>query len=207
MLINPKLDFKNIIDQLKSKKIVVVDNFFKNNTCAFLRLRMQHGKKFEDIYPDYKANNYNCKNDEITNQIVLDLKENLQLINFQRAWSFIYNNKAFGVDFHADPSLLNINIWVTPNECISDFNKNGLIICDKKPPETMKESEWNGNLGNKTYEFLEKEKANFINIPYLYNRAIFFDGALFHKTNNVETKEGNENKRVSYTMLFGTQLQ
>ena len=36
-----------------------------------------------------------------------------------------------------------------------------------------------------------------------FNRAIFFDGAYFHKTDDVDMKEGFKNKRVSYTMLFG----
>jgi hypothetical protein len=44
-------------------------------------------------------------------------------------------------------------------------------------------------------------------IEYRYNRAIFFNGALFHKTDDVRTKDGIYNKRVSYTMLFGKQLE
>ena len=44
-------------------------------------------------------------------------------------------------------------------------------------------------------------------VPYKSNRAIFFDGAYFHNANNVSTKEGFENRRISYTMLFGSQLE
>jgi len=41
-------------------------------------------------------------------------------------------------------------------------------------------------------------------VDYKSNRAVFFDGAYFHKTDDVHMKEGKENKRVNYTMLFGS---
>jgi hypothetical protein len=44
-------------------------------------------------------------------------------------------------------------------------------------------------------------------LDYKYNRAVFFDGSFFHKTNDVDMKEGDENKRISYTMLFGRNLE
>ena len=32
---------------------------------------------------------------------------------------------------HADPSLYNLNVWVTPDESAEDWNKNGLRIYEK----------------------------------------------------------------------------
>ena len=44
-------------------------------------------------------------------------------------------------------------------------------------------------------------------ISYKSNRAIFFNGSYFHKTNQVSMKKGYENMRISYTLLFGQNLE
>ena len=44
-------------------------------------------------------------------------------------------------------------------------------------------------------------------INYKSNRAIFINGAYFHKTNQVSMKKGYENMRISYTLLFGQNLE
>jgi hypothetical protein len=42
---------------------------------------------------------------------------------------------------------------------------------------------------------------------YRYNRGILFNGAYFHRTADVSMKDGHENRRISFTMLFGRQLE
>ena len=54
---------------------------------------------------------------------------------------------------------------------------------------------------------LRKGRYGNNQIPYKSNRAFLFDGAYFHQTIRVSMKEGIENRRVSYTMLFGSQLE
>jgi hypothetical protein len=84
---------------------------------------MIHETKFKDIYDEYKANNYDLK-DMITAKIVSELNIYDFFKNkFERAWSFIYNNEAKGVPPHSDPSSVNINVWVTPDESIKDHKK------------------------------------------------------------------------------------
>jgi hypothetical protein len=201
-LLNDKLIIKPLSD-----KIIIVDNFLSEHVVGHLRLRMEFTNKFHDIYKDYQAINFLPGKDLITDILQKEISNKFNLNNFQRAWSFIYDNTAQGVDFHADPSSTNVNIWLTPDESIENFSQNGLIICNKKPPENWTREQWNGNKNGCIDKFLEEQKASFMRINYRCNRAIFFDGALFHKTDNVKTKYGNLNKRVSYTMLFGSSLE
>lgn len=201
MLLNPNLKVNKV-----SKTITVVDNIFKDYVLNILRLRMQLADKFDHYYKEYKSISYGYE-DSLTNDLAKEISKKFKLDKFKTAWSFIYDNNSKGVDFHADPSNTNVNVWVTPNESIEDNSKNGLLICDVKPPKKWTREQYNGNLNNCVDKFLKKQNYNMYKIEYRYNRAIFFNGALFHKTDDVKTKDGIYNKRVSYTMLFGKQLE
>jgi len=201
MLLNPNLKVNKV-----SKTITVVDNIFKDYVLNILRLRMQLADKFDHYYKEYKSISYGYE-DSLTNDLAKEISKKFKLDEFKTAWSFIYDNNSKGVDFHADPSNTNVNVWVTPNESIEDNSKNGLLICDVKPPKKWTREQYNGNLNNCVDKFLKKQNYNMYKIEYRYNRAIFFNGALFHKTDDVRTKDGIYNKRVSYTMLFGKQLE
>jgi len=201
MLLNPNLKVYKV-----SKTITVVDNIFKDYVLNILRLRMQLADKFDHYYKEYKSISYGYE-DSLTNDLAKEISKKFKLDKFKTAWSFIYDNNSKGVDFHADPSNTNVNVWVTPNESIEDSSKNGLLICDVKPPKKWTREQYNGNLNNCVDKFLKKQNYNMYKIEYRYNRAIFFNGALFHKTDDVRTKDGIYNKRVSYTMLFGKQLE
>lgn len=207
-LLNQKNNFTQINNDISMGRVAVVDDFFTENTAEELRERMVYGWVYDNYFKGgYKAKNYDTS-DSITNQLAKELKEKLPVLaEFQRAWSFIYNNKSSGVNFHADPSNVNLNCWVTPNESVNNFLLNGLLICNKKPPENWTRKEWNQNKDGIVDKFIEENEVDIVDVKYKYNRAIFFDGACFHKTNNVDMKLGLNNRRVSYTMLFGRTLE
>ena len=77
-----------------------------------------------------------------------------------------------------------------------------LNIYKVRPPKTWTSDDWNGDSA-KSLRYVKSKKIKPTLVPYKSNRAIFFDGAYFHASNGISTKEGFENKRVSYTMLFG----
>jgi len=200
--LNDKLIIKPLSD-----KIFIVDNLLNEHVIGYLRLRMEFTNKFDDYYKDYQAINYMPGKDSLTDILEKEISTKFKLNNFQRAWSFIYNNSSDGVQFHADPSNINVNIWLTPEESIEDYSKNGLLICNKKPPKNWSREQWNGNKNGCIDKFLQEEKAEIFRINYRYNRAIFFNGALFHRTDGVKTKNEIFNRRISYTMLFGNTLE
>ena len=54
-----------------------------------------------------------------------------------------------------------------------------------------------------TRDFLKRERAKSIIVPYRANRAVIFDSGLFHKTDTLEFKPGYLNRRINVTMLYG----
>jgi hypothetical protein len=196
-------NWSDISEKLITGQIVVIDNFFSEYFLNILFNRMIHEKKFNDDYFDYKANDYTL-DDNVTAKIVSELNTcNLFKNKFQRAWSFVYNNEAKGVGLHSDPSNFNINVWVTPDKSMKDTKKNGLIIYKLKPLIGWNREQWNGNQDNCIDNLINFNKPEFLTIPYKCNRAIIFDGMFFHETNDVSVLPGFDNRRVSYTMLFG----
>ena len=188
-------------------KVTVIDNFFTRQCLDILKYRVLYAKYFDTIYKTYRAIDYRGNQDCITNLIVKELKTKLNLLPFfQRAWSFVYDNESPGVALHCDPSELNMNVWVSSDKSIKDKSKNGLNIYELKPPRSWNRSEWNAN-PSKVKKLIATKKIKQIKIDYKSNRAIIFNGAYFHSSNGVSMKEGLENKRVSYTLLFGSQLE
>lgn len=118
---------------------------------------------------------------------------------FQQGWFFIYDNWCAGVNVHADPGHLNLNIWLTPDEAIVDSNKNGLVVYDKRAPDDWSWEDYNANQ-RKIRHFLKDAATQ--TIAYKYRRAIMFDSTVFHKTNGVHTRRGLANRRVNCTLVF-----
>jgi len=186
-------------------KITVIDNFFDEECLKMLKYRLLYTHKADKIYDNYYAVDYK-ENDYLTSMIAEEIKNKILLPPFQRAWGFVYNNSGTGVGLHCDPSVVNLNIWLSSDKSVKNKSKNGLNIYKLKPPKHWTRHEWNEN-PSKAIKLIKSKKIKPLKVPYKYNRAIFFDGAYFHTSNEVSMKDGIENKRISFTMLFGEQLE
>ena len=198
---------KNLIKKIKFKTtgIVVVDNFLPEKYCNILR---QYSINPPNGY-DYKYSNgynsldfYNIVGNIPIQVLVKSFSEKINFLGnlkYSRSWSFCYDNKCVGTPPHADPSYININLWLTPDKCVNDFSKNGLKIYHKKRDNNASHKDYNGN-----NEYINKEikGSGYTIIPYKYNRATIFLGSMYHKTMGVDMKDGDDNKRVNYTFLF-----
>ena len=190
--------------RLKISNYIIIDNFFPDKICTELREKSLNAKEYTKKYWDYKALDFDNGDSEslqdISNKYVvpkIPLAE-----KYLRSWSFVYDNVARGVGVHADPSFINVNIWITPDECVEDFNKNGLRIYRKPSPITWDKlpEDYDGHHSSEIKSYLKHSKYD--RIPYKYNRAIIFKGNTFHSTDNVHMKHGEENRRVNYTFLY-----
>ena len=187
--------------RLKINNYIIIDDFFPDEICTELREKSLNAKEYTKKYWDYKALDFDNGDSEslqdISNKYVvpkIPLAE-----KYLRSWSFVYDNVARGICPHADPSFINVNIWVTPDECVYDHNKNGLILYRKKCPKDWDWETYNRDL-NLIEDFLKGSKYD--RIPYKCNRAVIFRGETFHSTDSVYMKPGPENKRVNYTFLY-----
>ena len=56
---------------------------------------------------------------------------------------------------------------------------------------------------DKIYKFLKDNNANCTNVPYKFNRAVLFNSAYFHETDEIDFKDEYEGRRINNTYLFG----
>jgi hypothetical protein len=208
-VVNPNQNWQQIANDYATNRYAVVDNFLLDNYTLRLRefklmINLRH-----KVYKDYGAITYSNKPhymwfDLLTN-IVVESKEHFSFLNdkeFERAWSFIYDNESEGVAVHADSAVTNLNFWVTPDECVNHkAGYNGLDIWKVVPPSDWNYDEYNGSF-EKTAAFVAQYPEAKVSIEYKFNRLVIFDSMFFHKSQPVSCKPGYENRRINYTFLF-----
>jgi hypothetical protein len=116
-------------------------------------------------------------------------------------WAFVYDTKLPGTDIHGDDADFSLNMWITPDSANLDPSSGGLVIWDKKAPSDWSYGDYNSG-GDKVRQYLEEQGAVSNVIPYRENRAVLFEGHLFHKTDDFAFAPGFENRRRSVTILF-----
>lgn len=116
-------------------------------------------------------------------------------------WGFEYDAKLPGTDIHGDDADFSLNFWITPEAANLDPSSGGLVIWDKKPPGDWSFNDYNSG-GDRVRQFLRQENAESTTIPYRENRAVLFEGRLFHRTDDFTFAPGFANRRRSLTFLF-----
>ena len=117
-------------------------------------------------------------------------------------WAFKYDSSLDGIGIHADEAAVNVNFWITPDAANRDPEGGGLMIWDKAAPLEWDFAKFNAD-ESAAYDFLAKNGARTVKVPYRANRAVIFDSNLFHKTDRITFADGYENRRINITMLYG----
>ena len=105
--------------------IKIIDDFFQTAIANELHASAVKQNNLNKNFKGYEAIDYleNINIDEFKNKF-----PELNGTELKRSWGFIYENNVDGVPPHADPADLNLNVWLTPNECVDDKEKNGMKI-------------------------------------------------------------------------------
>ena len=201
-----------LLDYLKLKfnNYYIVDDIFPESLCERLRQYTLSNKSGAILAHsgDYSATNF-----DMTEENDPELKKASEIIcskvslahesRYLRSWYFVYDTISRGVVPHVDPGALTVNVWVTPEHCIEDREKNGMRLYRDSRQKMNWSYYYNSSAEVQTYltdKYLKGVKYD--KIPYRYNRAIVFGGKTFHSTDYVHTKHGHENKRVNYAFLY-----
>jgi hypothetical protein len=119
-------------------------------------------------------------------------------------WGFKYDSTlGKGINIHADSAIHNLNFWITPDEYNNDKNSGGLKVYDVPAPDNWTFKDYNASTRKIIYDFLKKNKGKCINVPYKYNRAVLFNSAYFHETDEIDFKDEYVGRRINNTYLFG----
>ena len=116
-------------------------------------------------------------------------------------WGFEYDSKLPGTDIHGDDADFSLNLWITPDSANLDPSAGGLVVWDTTAPSSWSFNDYNSG-GDRVRQFLGGQDAESKIIPYRANRAVLFEGHLFHQTDRFTFAPGFANRRRSLTFLF-----
>ena len=212
--INPQKNWQDVEEQYfnSPKQIIYIDNLLSDEAIKELREFCLVSKIWNREYPNkyLGAFSHNGFISPIHLKIAIELKQKLPKLfgkhNLDKFWAFKYDSTlGKGIGIHADFALVNLNFWITPDEYNNDNNSGGLKVYDVASPEDWTFHKYNRH-NKEIYKFLSDKKANCINIPYKFNRAVLFNSAYFHETDKINFKDKYEARRINITYLFGTRL-
>jgi tetratricopeptide (TPR) repeat protein len=116
-------------------------------------------------------------------------------------WGFAYDAQLPGTDIHGDDADFSLNVWITPDSANLDPSRGGLVVWDKTAPSDWTFDDYNSG-GDRVRQFLQDHNAESTVVPYRVNRAVLFEGHLFHRTDDFAFAPGFANRRRSVTLLF-----
>ena len=212
--INPNKNWQEVEDEYlnSSNQIMYIDNFLSDEALIELREFCLVSKVWNKEYQNKYLGAFSEVGfiSPVHLQIAIDLQQKLPklfgLHNLGKFWGFKYDTTlGGGINLHADFAIHNLNFWITPDEYNNDKNSGGLKVYDAPAPEHWSFKEYN-NDNSKIYDFLKENNANCTNVPYKFNRAVLFNSAYFHETDEIDFKDLYEGRRINNTYLFGNRL-
>ena len=210
--LNFKNPWKEIEESYQQGFVTVVDNFLTDNYASRLYNLALDGTVFFDGYkPGYMAAFLNDGlNEGNFEPLIEDIRAflpnivgDLPLVN---AWIFKSDSitSKRSVTPHADLALVNINLWLTPDEANLKKGTGGLKVYDISPMDIY-DRVWQsqGDGGQNIKEWLIAHNATSTSIPYKCNRAVIFDSSRIHESEIHHFKPGYKDRRINLTLLFG----
>lgn len=198
--------------------VVVVDNLLSPNALKRVRDYLLHSTFwYECKTPRYGrylgAYIHDGMYDQMLFEIAYELHKAMPIVmgshHLKEMWSYKYESSSHegeettGIHVHADDAMVNVNMWITPDEANLDPNSGGLVVYTVKPPREWSFSSFNSNWEYVDEHLLRPSGYANITVPHMQNRAVIFDSFLFHKSDVARFKKGYENRRINLTFLYG----
>lgn len=210
-ILNPTIDFKSIdtLFNASTPSVQVIDDFLSPDALNELRAFAMRSTVWKRPYKFGYVGAF--AEDGFVDETLLRLSresqkllpKTLAALRLTQWWCFAYDSQLPGTSVHGDDADITINLWITPDEANEDAESGGLIIWDQMTPASWTFDEMNSG-GSRIQDYLAESGANSQLIPYRENRAVLFNGRLFHQTDSSRFSRGYENRRRNLTFLFRT---
>jgi tetratricopeptide (TPR) repeat protein len=217
--INPNKNWQDVEDEYfnSSNQIMYIDDFLSDEALIELREFCLISKVWNTEYPNKYLGAFGEQGfiSPMHLQIAVELKQKLPKLfgphDVGGFWGFKYDSTlGKGINIHVDFAKHNLNFWITPDEYNNNKNGGGLKVYDTPAPDHWTLKDYNDLLRvekpDKIYKFLKENDAKCTNVPHKCNRAVLFNSAYFHETDEIDFKDEYEGRRINNTYLFGNRL-
>jgi tetratricopeptide (TPR) repeat protein len=206
--VNTSVDYRPIQQAfVTGQKVQVIDDFLTREALDQLRkfclesTVWRHPYKFGYVGAFPQNGFASTSLFAIAEEFSAALGEAFDQYQLAQWWAFVYDTKLPGTDIHGDDADFSLNLWITPDSANRDPDGGGLVIWDKAAPSDWSYYDYNSG-GDRVRQYLRDQNAESNVIPYRENRAVLFEGHLFHRTDDFSFAPGFENRRRSVTFLF-----
>ncbi|MFZ0717629.1 MAG: hypothetical protein WAN02_25985 [Mycobacterium sp.] len=206
--VNTSVDYRPIQQAIATgQKVQVIDNFLTPEALDQLRkfclesTVWRHPYKFGYVGAFPQNGFASTSLFAIAEEFSAALGEAFDGYQLAQWWAFVYDTKLPGTDIHGDDADFSLNLWITPDSANLDPNGGGLVIWDKAAPSDWSYNDYNSG-GDRVRKYLDEHNAQSQVIPHRANRAVLFEGHLFHRTDDFKFAPGFANRRRSLTFLF-----
>jgi tetratricopeptide (TPR) repeat protein len=212
--LNPEINWMDIEEKYFSSEheAIYIDDFLNSEALEAFYLYSLFAKVWNKEYKSCYLGAFGNQGfiSPLHLQLGVELKKAMPNIfkdyPLTQMWGFKYDTQlGKGINVHADFAKINLNFWITPDDSNLGPSSGGLKVYKFPAPSSWTFKDYNASAEN-IYSFLEENSLDFIKIPYRCNRAVLFNSALFHETDQINFKEGYTNRRINMTYLFGSQL-
>ena len=99
-------------------------------------------------------------------------------------------------------------MWISPDSANLNEGGGGLVVWKNgAAPLSWDWSGFNNYSGDQDRVEAFLKDAEQVNIPFKQNRAVIFNGNIFHRSDAFHFKRGYKNRRMNLTWLFGRRGQ
>ena len=140
----------------------------------------------------------------IAEELLAALGEAFDGYQLAQWWGFVYDSNLPGTDIHGDDADFSLNLWITPDSANLDPSSGGLVVWDKTAPSDWTFDHYNSG-GDRVRQYLEEHNAESQVIPHRANRAVLFEGHLFHRTDRVQLRARVRQSATQPDLLISTQ--
>lgn len=209
--LNPDADWAAIEQQYldSANEIIHIDGFLSAEALAALQRYSLTSKVWLKDYPNKYLGAFSDRGyiSPLHFRVAQELREKMPTVfgphSLGRFWAFKYDaTLGKGINVHADFALVNLNFWITPDEYNLDPETGGLVVYDVPSPRNWHFKAYNEDREG-IYRFLKENDANSVSVPHRCNRAVLFNSAYFHETDEIHFADGYESRRINITYLFG----
>jgi Flp pilus assembly protein TadD len=122
---------------------------------------------------------------------------------FRYLGAFKYDSEACaGTNTHGDNSIVNVNLYIAPDEANLDPERGGMVVWDRAAADIGELRRLNGDEAA-VRQLLASEGAQATVVPHRANRAVIFRSTLFHRTDAFRFRSDYLSRRINVSFLFG----